>query len=298
MEEEKKTFNWAFMSSFILKIIALLTMTVDHVGALLQMNVGMNYLPAIIMRYIGRIALPLFCFMIAEGVIHSKKPSKYLLRLGIMATIIATAMIVIEYAPIFDGFSMRSEGNIYIDLLLGALAVYLLRNKRPVIKLLAILPIGISILSFFVKCLESTGTVVIHWFPFFLNTQYFFYGVGMIVLFYVVHYFKNMFLQYYSEKSGIDVPSLEGTNVERYSLNIFSFGVVTILTVLLFVITLVIPPDWVFWDRGIQNAAIIGGAFLLLYSGKRGYNAKWFQYGSYLYYPIHLLVIYGIGMLL
>ena len=70
MEEEKKTFNWAFMSSFILKIIALLTMTVDHVGALLQMNVGMNYLPAIIMRYIGRIALPLFCFMIAEGVIH------------------------------------------------------------------------------------------------------------------------------------------------------------------------------------------------------------------------------------
>ena len=88
------------------------------------------------------------------------------------------------------------------------------------------------------------------------------------------------------------------SNVERYALNIFSFGVVTILTVVLFVVSLVIPQDMIFWQRGIQNAAIIGGAFLLLYSGKRGYNAKWFQYGSYLYYPIHLLVIFGIGLLL
>ena len=130
MSEETKTINWACLSSFILKIIALVTMTIDHVGFILQMNVGGNYVPAIIMRYVGRIALPLFCFMIAEGAVHSKKPGNYLLRLGIMGTIISTAMIVVEYAPIFDGFSIRGYGNIYVDLILGSLAILLLRSKK------------------------------------------------------------------------------------------------------------------------------------------------------------------------
>ena len=69
-------------------------------------------------------------------------------------------------------------------------------------------------------------------------------------------------------------------------------------TIVYLVVSLLIPQDWVYWVPGIQNAAMIAGAFILLYSGKRGYNAKWFQYGSYLYYPIHLLVVFGIGMLL
>ena len=298
MSEETKTINWACLSSFILKIIALVTMTIDHVGFILQMNVGGNYVPAIIMRYVGRIALPLFCFMIAEGAVHSKKPGNYLLRLGIMGTIISTAMIVVEYAPIFDGFSIRGYGNIYVDLILGASAILLLRSKKWYLKILVIIPIAVAVLSFVVTCLENTGTILIHWYPYFLRGQLGIYAVGMIIGFYVIRYLKDIFLQSYSEKSGIPVESLEGTNVERYALNIFSFGVVTILTVVLFVVSLVIPQDIIFWQRGIQNAAIIGGAFLLLYSGKRGYNAKWFQYGSYLYYPIHLLVIFGIGLLL
>jgi hypothetical protein len=215
-----------------------------------------------------------------------------------MATIIATAMIVIEYAPIFDGFSMRSEGNIYIDLLLGALAVYLLRNKRPVIKLLAILPIGISILSFFVKCLESTGTVVIHWFPFFLRPQYHFYSIGMIMLFYVGHIFKNMYLKIYSSNSGIPVESLRDTQIERKAYNIIALGILIIWTLIFYLVGCMIPVEWVTWNVVIQNAAIVSGAFILLYSGKRGYNAKWFQYGSYLFYPLHLVIIFGIGLLI
>ncbi len=47
------------LSSFWLKIIAILTMTVDHVGVMFDIT------PC---RYIGRLALPLFCFMAAEGV--------------------------------------------------------------------------------------------------------------------------------------------------------------------------------------------------------------------------------------
>ena len=37
---------------------------------------------------------------------------------------------------------------------------------------------------------------------------------------------------------------------------------------------------------------------ILFYSGKRGYNAKWFQYGAYIYFPAHLIIIYLIFALL
>jgi len=36
---------------------------------------------------------------------------------------------------------------------------------------------------------------------------------------------------------------------------------------------------------------MISGALILLYNGRRGYNAKWFQYGSYLYYPLHIVAL-------
>ena len=108
------------LSNFWLKLIALLTMTIDHIGYLLPYSTT-----ALIFRYIGRIALPLFCFMIAEGAIHTKNFNKYAFRLGLMASLISIAIIGSELIPYFkeQGFSMRDEGNIFIDLLLGAVAI-------------------------------------------------------------------------------------------------------------------------------------------------------------------------------
>ena len=302
--ETPKEKSYACLSNFILKIIAFTTMTFDHVGALLQTIIGENYWLAVSFRYVGRLALPLFCFMIAEGVIHSKKPSKYFLRLGIMASIISVALYVlvgvINKLPSVNGSIgfLRNQGNIFIDLLLGAVAVYALMNKKWYIKLLALLPFLYGVTAFIVTGYEcAEAPVLIHWFPYFLRPQYHFYSIGMIILFYLIRYFADMFITRHSENSGIPVESIKGTNFERYTLNIMSAGVVVTWTLLLFVLSLSIPSDWVFWLAGLQNTAILSGAFLLLYSGKRGYNAKWFQYGSYLYYPLHLLVIFGIGLL-
>ena len=296
MEKEKKPA--LIFSSFIIKIIALAAMTIDHIGWVLSDLVGYNWWLTIVCRVIGRIALPLFCFMIAQGVMHSKKVGNYFLRLGIMATLIAGVLTFVEYVPIFEGFSLRNEGNIFIDLLLGALAVYLLSRKEWYFKILSLIPLGISVLAFIVMGLETSNNILIHWFPFFLRPQYQFLSVGMIVLYYVAHLLKELFLQQYSRNSGIPVESLRDTSTEQWAYNLLALAMTIFAIIGYYLLTFVLPDAFVYWKADIQNAALIAGAFILLYNGKRGYNAKWFQYGSYLYYPIHLLLVFGIGTLI
>ncbi len=63
-----------------LKIIALITMTLDHVG--------LQLLPQYpILRVIGRLAMPLFAYMIAEGCRYTRNRSRYLLSIASMATV-------------------------------------------------------------------------------------------------------------------------------------------------------------------------------------------------------------------
>ena len=295
MEKEKKSF--LIFSSFIIKIVALVTMTIDHVGWLLSDTIGYNFWLVTLFRLIGRIALPLFCFMIAEGMMHTKKAGNYFLRLGIMATLIAGVLIFVEYVPLFEGMSLRNEGNIFVDLLLGALAIYALKQKEWYFKILAVIPVAISILAFIVMGEEASNNMLIHWFPFFLRPQYQFLSVGLIVLYYVAHLLSDIFVKQYSQNSGIPVESLKDTTIEQFSFNLFAVFMTIVMTIGFYLLTFVLPEPYVFWKVEMQNAAMIAGAFILLYNGKRGYNAKWFQYGSYLYYPLHLLLIFGIGAL-
>ena len=69
------------MTTFVLKIIALATMIIDHTGAVFPQYFGLEF------RVIGRIAFPIFVFLLAEGFRHTRSPHKFLLRLGIFAII-------------------------------------------------------------------------------------------------------------------------------------------------------------------------------------------------------------------
>ncbi|MBR4991747.1 MAG: hypothetical protein IKY86_01990 [Clostridia bacterium] len=61
-----------------LKLLALLTMTVDHIGVYLLPQYG-------ILRIIGRLAFPIYAYFIAEGCTHTKNRKKYLLQMAGMA---------------------------------------------------------------------------------------------------------------------------------------------------------------------------------------------------------------------
>lgn len=63
-----------------LKILALVTMTLDHVGLQLLPQYG-------ILRILGRLAMPIYGFMIAEGCRHTHDRKRYLLRIAGMAAL-------------------------------------------------------------------------------------------------------------------------------------------------------------------------------------------------------------------
>ena len=282
------------LSSFWLKVIALLTMTIDHVGYMLEGYAGFETTAAVF-RHIGRLALPLFCFMIAEGAMHTKNFKKYALRLGIMASLISLGMILYESIPaINQGFTMRDQGIIFIDLLLGATAVFCLRQKKWYLKLLAILPLAFGIISYFVSSYESCrchGDVL--WFPYFIRTQYGWFAILLCILFYVARLLADLYIGLLSSQSGIDRENYKDSNIERHAINIISVLMLAASSILYYYISTLMDPDIVTLKMiKIQLFAMFSGAFILLYNGRRGYNKKWFQYGSYLYYPIHLGIIF------
>ncbi len=67
-----------------LKLIALIAMTVDHMGVVL-------FPQQILFRIIGRLALPIYAFMIAEGCVHTRNMARYL---GMLAAVASLCQIV------------------------------------------------------------------------------------------------------------------------------------------------------------------------------------------------------------
>ena len=63
-----------------LKLIAMAAMTLDHIGVYLLPQ-------ALILRIIGRLALPIYAYMIAEGCRYTRNRKKYLLRIAGLAAV-------------------------------------------------------------------------------------------------------------------------------------------------------------------------------------------------------------------
>lgn len=119
------------ISGSTLKIIAISTMLIDHIGAtIIQEQVytlSGNYAAMmsmfnlmIGMRTIGRLAFPIFCFLLVEGFLHTKNVKKYALRLFIFALI---SEIPFDFAVSKTFFELGHQ-NVFVTLLIGVLAMY------------------------------------------------------------------------------------------------------------------------------------------------------------------------------
>ena len=71
----------------VLKLIAVVTMLIDHIGAILFPRM-------MFLRMIGRISFPIFAFMIAEGCFYTSNKAKYVFNLSVFAVISQIVKIV------------------------------------------------------------------------------------------------------------------------------------------------------------------------------------------------------------
>lgn len=121
----RKSFD---VSGFTLKMIAVVTMLIDHIGAVLVESMIVKYNSYVywhidrVLRGIGRLAFPLFCFFIVEGFHYTHDRKKYALRLGIFA-----CLAEVPFDLAFDGtFFAPDDNSVMITLLLGLLAIWTL----------------------------------------------------------------------------------------------------------------------------------------------------------------------------
>ncbi len=168
------------MSSFILKIIALLTMTIDHIGVFI-------FPGQIGFRIIGRVAFILFAFLLTEGFIYTSNRFNYLKRLVVMAIICQLGVLLPQ---------ISYPGNIFFTLSFGLYGLMLLEEQRYFRYLLLV------VLSYFVPIdYGSYGVMLIGIFYLFKKYQLN-YGWQLIIFtllnYYGIHFLNFSNITYFS----------------------------------------------------------------------------------------------------
>lgn len=106
------------MNTFVLKLIAITSMIIDHYGAIFAPHED-------IYRYIGRLAFPIFCFLLVEGLIHSRDVKKYGLRLALFALISEIPFDLAFYGRVYFGHQ-----NIFFTLFIGLVMMIFLEKSE------------------------------------------------------------------------------------------------------------------------------------------------------------------------
>lgn len=143
---EHKSFG--FLNSFTLKMFAIVSMIIDHVGYIFFPN-------ATIFRAFGRIAFPIFCFLIVEGFHHTRSHMNYLIRLTIFAFISEIPFDLAFQGMLFDW----QHQNVFFTLVLGLISIFCLEemNTRKIYILPLILMWGTAEL---IHCDYGIGGVI------------------------------------------------------------------------------------------------------------------------------------------
>ena len=297
----KEDKNIKGFSTFILKIVGILSMTLDHIGYVLQNIYPIDSLE--ILAYVFRHILPIFIFVLLEGLTHTKNIKKYLLRIGIEALLIYISITLIQVIG-KESFNFGYTGNIFITLFMLALFYYFIYHSKY--KFLALIPILYIILSLGIKLLFVEGFYTIREIKSFIyfNGLFLQYDVIGPILFIgtLVGYkiYNNKIIKNLGENNDM-IETFKTTKEYQKSKNTIVCIIIAFLALVCYLITY-LP----FYDNGIdqlvdgalQSSMFFSVIFLFFYNGRKGYSNKVIQYTFYFYYPVHIMLIYLIFYLI
>lgn len=284
------------LTAFQIKVIALVSMTLDHIGAF-GYNIPVVARYESLLRTIGRLAAPLFLFLLVQSIRHTRSKPRFVLRLylaGMCVELFVTAMNLC-FGEVFYYFT---PGNIIFTFFYTALYVLLLEQMGSAWRDRDIRTLFIS-LGLFVLSLVPTALaradVLYHvvippdasfrikflvasiWNSLLPSFNSIDYGIGFFLLG-VIMYFagtKNRQCLVFAAFCLLCIAGALTVHTSPYGLR--SLGVFT---------------D--FLDL-FQCQMIAALPIMLLYNGQPGKKCKWFFYG---YYPLHREAIYLISELL
>lgn len=192
------------MTNFHLKLLALTTMLIDHVGAIL-------FPQYIILRIIGRISFPIYCFLLVEGYIHTHNFKKYILRIGLLALISELPYDLVFHEKAIFIYSQ----NIFFTLFIGLLAVHSInyfKNKKFIIPIIIFI---LCFIAYIIKCdYGYIGVLIIIGFYIF-KTNFMNLVLFQLMLLFPFHNIANIFrilalipIFFYNEKKGYNIKYL------------------------------------------------------------------------------------------
>ena len=88
--------DFKILNGFILKIMAIVFMTIDHIGLFMENYENLEEI-AMIFRIIGRLSFPLIIFLLVEGIRHTKDVGKYFFRLSLVALVFLIGQVLYYY---------------------------------------------------------------------------------------------------------------------------------------------------------------------------------------------------------
>lgn len=256
--------NLRKLSGYHLKYIALFSMFLDHIGVIFKSSLPENVY--FLLRAVGRLSFPLFCFILVEGFFHTKNRKKYQQRLFVFALLSEVPYdLAFHYLPAealrsflhlhqltpATLFSAFQQQNVFFTLFLGFTAMLWMEKASQYRRNTAYKNIDILIIF---CCLSEV-----------FQTDCGAAGILCICFFYFI---------YKKRGSGTKLP--------------VKAGIIGTLPAALPVLTYVSPFP-------VQIFALADSLLLRCYSGKKGRGYKYF---FYLFYPLHLLMLYTLYQIL
>lgn len=258
--ENTKNNLFCGISLNILKIIGIITMLIDHVAVYFSYKLT----PEIyfVCRVIGRIAMPLFVFILVQGYIHTSNLKKYILRLGGLAIVTQLLLIILTYINknYFINY-MNNLGGILNILFSFVLSLILLKsldtNKKFITKFN-------KYLNFIFRIISIICVIVIYYY---LNIDYKFVVPIMAVNFFAFERIKQ--------------------KTKNENLNLFFTSIELVLMMVIAII----------YNR-IEMYTIVDVLLLLLYNGKKKNRLELNKIFTYAFFPIHHFILYLVAMLI
>ena len=256
IEEKSNTGKWG-LSSFALKILAVVCMTFDHIGTLYFTSaikhlhipgIGSIAYPtnvySLVLRGIGRIAFPLFVFLLVEGFCHTKNKARYMIRLGIFAFLSEIPFDIFTFKKII----CFTEQNVMFTLFICFAMLWVLESAnmcRFNYPAKLVKKIGMIKLTYAVEFLTVVTAFAAAWLS---KCSYSYGGVFLALAFYALRGSKGMCF------------------VANAFFNIGLYA-----------------------NFALQWTGCLSAVPIALYNGKPGKMRL--KYFFYVYYPVHLVVL-------